>query len=135
MRKKHCPPGRNVRASQKFSRCWVCLVTLNSIEHSGAFPCRGVCAVGQQRSMWLFSGLGYYCLLVTQLWPHVCVHGPMDCSPPGSSVRGILQARTLEWGTISFSRGSSPPRMEPASSALQTGFLPTAPPGKLSPCP
>ena len=32
---------------------------------------------------------------------------PMDCSPPGSSVRGILQARILEWGAISFSRGIS----------------------------
>ena len=35
---------------------------------------------------------------------------PADCSPPGSSVHGILQARTLEWGAISFSRGSSRPR-------------------------
>ena len=30
---------------------------------------------------------------------------PLDCSPPGSSVHGILQARTLEWVAISFSRG------------------------------
>ena len=35
---------------------------------------------------------------------------PMDCSPPGSSVHGISQARILEWVAISFSRGSSPPR-------------------------
>ena len=35
---------------------------------------------------------------------------PQDCSPPGSSVHGILQARILEWITISSSRGSSPPR-------------------------
>ena len=28
---------------------------------------------------------------------------PMDCSPPGSSIRGILQARVLEWGAIAFS--------------------------------
>ena len=28
---------------------------------------------------------------------------PMDCSPPGSSVRGIFQARVLEWGAIAFS--------------------------------
>ena len=28
---------------------------------------------------------------------------PMDCSPPGSSVHGILQARELEWGAIAFS--------------------------------
>ena len=35
---------------------------------------------------------------------------PMDCSPPGFSVRGILQARIVEWVAISFSRGFSPPR-------------------------
>ena len=35
---------------------------------------------------------------------------PMDCSPPGSSVHGILQARILEWVAIPFSRGSSPLR-------------------------
>ena len=32
---------------------------------------------------------------------------PMDCSPPGSSVHGILQARVLEWVAVSFSRSSS----------------------------
>ena len=35
---------------------------------------------------------------------------PVDCSPPGLSIHGILQARILEWVTISFSRGSSQPR-------------------------
>ena len=35
---------------------------------------------------------------------------PLDCSPPGSSVLGILQARILEWVAISFSRGSSQPK-------------------------
>ena len=33
---------------------------------------------------------------------------PMDCSPPGSSVHGIFQARMLEWVAILFCRGSSP---------------------------
>ena len=33
-----------------------------------------------------------------------------NCSPPGSSVHGVLQARVLEWVAISFSRGSSRPR-------------------------
>ena len=28
---------------------------------------------------------------------------PMDCSPPGSSVHGVVQARALEWGAIAFS--------------------------------
>ena len=36
-----------------------------------------------------------------QSCPTLC--DPMDCSPPGSSVPGILQARTLEWVAISFS--------------------------------
>ena len=35
---------------------------------------------------------------------------PMDCSPPGSSVHGISQARKLEWVARPFSRGSSLPR-------------------------
>ena len=48
-----------------------------------------------------------YCLdcLVAQSCPTLC--DPMDCSPPGSSVRGISRARILEWVAISFSRGSS----------------------------
>ena len=35
---------------------------------------------------------------------------PMDCNPPGSSVQGIFQARSLEWVAISFSKESSEPR-------------------------
>ena len=45
---------------------------------------------------------------VARLCPTHC--DPMDCSPPGSSVQGIFQARVLEWVVISFSRGSSQPR-------------------------
>ena len=45
---------------------------------------------------------------VAQSCPTLC--DPMDCSPPGSSVHGIHQARILEWIAISFSRGSSQPR-------------------------
>ena len=46
--------------------------------------------------------------LVTKPCPTLC--DPMDCSPPGSSVHGIAQARILEWVAISLSRGSSWPR-------------------------
>ena len=42
--------------------------------------------------------------LVAQLCPPLCI--PLDCSPPGSSVNGILQARILEKVAISFCRGS-----------------------------
>ena len=45
---------------------------------------------------------------VTQSCPILC--DPLDCSLPGFSVRGILQARILEWVAISFSMGSSQPR-------------------------
>ena len=45
---------------------------------------------------------------VAQLCPTLC--DPVDCSLPGSSFQGILQARILEWVVISFSRGSSQPR-------------------------
>ena len=41
------------------------------------------------------------CVLVAQSCPTFC--DPKDCSPPGCSVHGILQARTLEWFAISFS--------------------------------
>ena len=44
------------------------------------------------------------CVLVAQLCPTLC--DPMDCSPPGFSVRGILQARILEWVAIPFSYSS-----------------------------
>ena len=47
-------------------------------------------------------------VLVTQSCPTLC--NSMNCSPPGSSVHGIFQARILEWVAISFSRGSSRPR-------------------------
>ena len=54
--------------------------------------------------------LFYYCCccLVTQSCLTLCE--PMNCSPPASSVHGILQARILEWVALSFSRGSSQPR-------------------------
>ena len=47
-----------------------------------------------------------YKVKVAQSCPTLC--DPMDCSPPGSSVHEIFQARILEWTAISFFRGSSP---------------------------
>jgi len=43
----------------------------------------------------------------------------MDCSPPGSSVHRILQAKILEWVSIPFSRDLPDPGIEPTSPALQ----------------
>ena len=61
---------------------------------------------------------------------HLTLCNPMDCSPPGSSVRGVSQARILEWVAIPFSRGSSNPGIEPRSPAWQADSLPSEPPGK-----
>ena len=57
----------------------------------------------------------HYQILTCMIHPHSLQLCPtlcdlMDCSMPGSSVHGILQARILEWVAISFSRGSSWPR-------------------------
>ena len=67
-----------------FSVCFSCVFTfLEIIKH-----------------VWLCS--------VAQLCLTLC--DPMDCSPPGSSVHGIFQARILEWVAVSFSGVSSQPK-------------------------
>ena len=55
----------------------------------------------------LVGGLKQTCVC-TQSYPTVC--DPKDCSPPSSSVHGILQAGILEWVSVSSFRGSSWPR-------------------------
>ena len=58
---------------------------------------------------------------VTQSCPTLC--DPMNCSLPGCSVHGILQARMLEWVAISFSRGSSQPRNQTQVSCIAGRFF------------
>ena len=74
------------------------------------------CSVGHSQGLFLMGlpRLQYHgsCsrvkVSVAYSCPAVC--NPMDCSPLGSSVHGILQVRILEWVARSFSRGSSRPR-------------------------
>ena len=54
----------------------------------------------------------------------------MDCSPPGSSIHGILQARILEWVAIPSLGDFPDPGMEHSSPALQGDSLPSEPLGK-----
>ena len=61
------------------------------------------------------------CVLVTQLCLTLC--DSMDCSPPGSSVHGNLQARLLEWVDFPSSRGSSQPRYWTQVSLIVGGFF------------
>ena len=60
-------------------------------------------------------------VLVAQPCPTLC--DLMDCSLPGSSVHGILQARTLEWVALPFSRGSSQPRGQTWVSCIAGRFF------------
>ena len=73
---------------------------------ASALPCSSVCLKSESE--------------VAQSCP--TLFDPVDCSPPGFSIHGILQARVLEWVAISFSRGSSRPR--------DRTWLPSEPPGK-----
>ena len=65
-------------------------------------------------------------VLVAQLCLTLC--DPVACSPPGSSVHGILQARILDWAAICFSRGSSNQGIKPGSPILQANSFPSEPP-------
>ena len=92
------------------------------------------------RPSWCFSFVSLYLLLWNN--NNVCVHAclvakscltlcnPMDSSLPFSSGHGISQARILEWVVIASSRGSSWPRDQTQSPALQEDSLPSEPPGK-----
>ena len=67
-------------------------------------------------------------MLVAQSCPTLC--NAMDCSPPGSSDRGILQATILEW-VVSPPSGDIPDTgIKPRSLTLQADCLPSEPPGK-----
>ena len=60
-------------------------------------------------------------VLVAQTGP--TLWNPVDCDPPASSVRGILQARILEWVAILFSRGSSWPKDWTQFSCIASRFF------------
>ena len=85
----------------------------------------------------LFSETNFEVNLPTYIWHYIAqscptLCNPVDCSPPGSSVQGILQARILEWVAISFSRGLPDPWVELRSPTLKADALTSEPPGKPS---
>ena len=103
--------------------------------------CDAFCPLWLQIHLLYFQGLpflglaysSYFCLnpllsrekkkvkvLVTQSCPTLC--DPIDCSLPGCSVHGILQAKILEWVAISHSRRSSQPRDQSGPLTLQADY-------------
>ena len=80
-------------------------------DSSLAIPCLVVNApTALKHSVYYSSNFAYAYMhaKLLQSCPTLC--NSMDCSPPGSSVHGILQARILEWVSMPSSRGSSQPR-------------------------
>ena len=85
-----------------FSRVWLC-ATPKTAAHQAPRP---------WDSPYKNTGVGYHFLLQCMQEKsesevaHSCptLSNPMDCSPPGSSVLGIFQARVLEWGASAFSK-------------------------------
>ena len=70
--------------------------------------------------------------VLSRVW--LCNPDPMGCTPPGSPVHGVLQARILETSAVFYSRGSSRPRgwawVSCISCIGKRGFFTTEPPGK-----
>ena len=69
--------------------------------------------IHQSRKQWVqlpFAITAFVCMHVKSLHSCLTLCNPMDCSPPGPSVRGILQARMLEWIAMPSSRGYHQPR-------------------------
>ena len=88
---------------------WQCLVVFSENDS----PCRCICVVflqGAEPSVLLLMHLHLFLAIYLHLcmcaWAQSCLTlcDPMDCSPPCSTIHGILQARILEWVAISYSK-------------------------------
>ena len=92
-------------------------------------PCPLFCPRRCFVSCWFEKSARIILVLVAQSCPTLC--NPMNCTPPGFSVHGILQARILDWLAISYSKASFRLRDQTRSSALTRGFFTTVSPLKL----
>ena len=121
------PPGTSVHGDSPGKKTGVvCHALLQGIfptrgSNPGLLQCRRIVYhLSHQGSLWIFW-LSVHLSEVAQSCPALC--DPVDRSPPGSSVHGISQARTLEWFAIPFSRGSSQPGDRTQVSCIAGGFF------------
>ena len=70
-----------------------------------------------------FKKLALWCAVCLIIQSCLILFDLMDCSPPGSSVHGILQARILEWAAMPSTRGSSHPRDQTQVFHIADGFF------------
>ena len=76
-----------------------------SIPQEGSYPTKSLSEVRTERSFLQLTGAALISMVCVRMraQSYPTLRHPMDCSPSGSSVHGILQARILEWVAISFS--------------------------------
>ena len=114
--------GRSTRAS-----CEQTEVCESTAEHSAVHGCSSK----PQREGTAASALVTHVnAVMPRAQPCPTLGNLMDCSPPGSSVHGILQAIIPEQVAISFFGGSPQHRIKPPSPALASGFLTSEPSDK-----
>ncbi|CAI9163930.1 unnamed protein product [Rangifer tarandus platyrhynchus] len=101
------------------------------------YICVCVCVCKEREKIFLSRDDMQNIGLATKLMPvfpcaQVCLTlcDPVNCSPPGSSVHGILQARILEWAATPSSRGSSPPGDQTQVCRTADRFFTPGPPRK-----
>ena len=132
------PTVTSLKLDQVFTVAWPPQTWLRSLEafslHTRGYTPEN-CLVSILKCLWhhyTFCYVCYVCMHANslQLCPTLC--DPIDCSPPGSSSHGVLQARILGWVSISCSRGSLWIRDQPGSPVAPAcrQFLTAEPPGK-----
>ena len=94
--------------------------TTNLVSVCDVYPSSGILLINRNETL-IHATMWLLLLLLAQSCLTLCE--PLDCSSPGSSVHGILQARMQEWVAMPSSGGSSRPMIEPASPALQVDSL------------
>ena len=109
------PEGKKKHELKKIYPPCVCLYTYTQWNIIQSLKRRKSCHLGQHG--WVLKAL----VLVAQSCLTLC--NPMDCSPPGSPLHGILQARILERIATAFSRGSSWPRDQTQVSCIAGRFF------------
>ena len=109
---------RDLVAKQQFLLCYLTSLNLNSFQRK--FP------------IVVSFGCVDVCVCMLNCVPMDMSYNHMDCSPPGSSAHGILQARILEWVAMPSSRGSFQGSNPHVLCLLhgQVGSSPLVPPGK-----
>ena len=96
---------------------------IHEISHDSGYNKLILKASGPQLAPRKLSKVYCHCCVCAQsLQSCLTLWDPTDCSPPGSSVHGILQARELEWVAMPSSRGSAPSRDRIGISCLAGGF-------------